>query len=198
VQPERTLNLIVGLGNPGRKYSNTRHNVGFMIIDALMHTCKCGSYHRVCSAAVVCGTIAGQKVLIGKPLAFRNRAGLPVRGLLDTYGIKSKACIVLHDDMDLALGRIKIKEKGGHGGHKGIQSLIDAVGDEFIRLRIGIGRPDEGVDVVDHVLGDFSHDELSRLAQTIDTAQEAVETILCHGAKEGMNRFNRKKNQNLR
>jgi PTH1 family peptidyl-tRNA hydrolase len=196
-RPERSLNLIVGLGNPGRKYHKTRHNVGFMILDALNSSYNIGTYNREYQADVACGKIANKKVLVAKPASFMNLAGIPVRDLFDAYGIKSKNCVVIHDDMDLALGRIKIKEKGGHGGHKGIQSLIDAVGDEFIRLRIGIGRPTEGVDVVDHVLGDFSQEEFTNLKRIIDMAQEAVLTILCQGAKESMNRFNAKNNQHL-
>jgi PTH1 family peptidyl-tRNA hydrolase len=168
-----------------------------MILDALYRQHHFTAYRRIRQTDVASGWIADQKVLIAKPLMYMNRSGIPVKGLINEYGFKSKDCIIIHDDMDLALGRIKIKEKGGHGGHKGIQSLIDAIGEEFIRLRVGIGRPDEGVDVVDYVLGYFKREELGMLAQVIGKAMEAAFTILCHGAKEGMNRFNSNKNQIL-
>jgi PTH1 family peptidyl-tRNA hydrolase len=107
------------------------------------------------------------------------------------FRIPSKEMVVIHDDIDLVFGRLKIKEKGGHGGHNGVRSLIDALGaGDFVRLRIGIGRSEIGSDVVDHVLGRFSAQEKTALADVITRARDAVVTILCKGTKEGMNRFN--------
>ena len=190
--------MIAGLGNPGPKYAKSRHNIGFMIIDNLIRKHRFPDPKHLFDADISRGILCNQKVMLVKPMAYMNRSGLPVRKLLAIYGFKSEESIIIHDDMDLALGRIKIKAKGGHGGHKGIQSLMDAIGNSFIRLRIGIGRPHEGVDVIDHVLGNFKQNEMEAVPQIIDTAQEAVLTILCHGAKEGMNRFNSHKNQLLR
>jgi PTH1 family peptidyl-tRNA hydrolase len=122
-----------------------------------------------------------------------NRSGLPAGGIMKYFGISGKDMVVIHDDIDLALGRIKIKEKGGHGGHNGIKSLTDTLGGgEFSRLRIGTGRPEAGRDVADYVLGRFGPDETKVLPEIIQTARDAVVTILCKGTKEGMNRFNSK------
>lgn len=189
--------LIGGLGNPGGAYKNTRHNVGFMVVDEIAEEHNIPIDKKKFNAAYGRGCIDGVDVILAKPLAFMNLSGPPIQNLANYFRIQCEDMLVVHDDIDLAFGRIKIKEKGGHGGHKGIQSLIDAVGDEFIRLRIGIGRPTEGVDVVDHVLGDFSQEEFTNLKRIIDMAQEAVLTILCQGAKESMNRFNAKNNQHL-
>jgi PTH1 family peptidyl-tRNA hydrolase len=124
---------------------------------------------------------------------FMNRSGPPVHQLSKFMGICIRDLIIIHDDMDLDFGRIKIKEKGGHGGHKGIKSLIDVFEeDNFIRLRMGIGHPEPGVSVIDHVLGRFDPDKEEKLNQLFTRARDAVVTVLCKGTKEGMNAFNRK------
>ena len=120
-----------------------------------------------------------------------NRSGPPVLRLLSYCGISSKDVLIIHDDIDLAYGRLKIKEKGGHGGHNGLKSVMDALGSgEFARLRIGIGRPARGSDVIDHVLGPFSKAENEMLDTVLARASDAAVTVLCHGAKVGMNKFN--------
>jgi PTH1 family peptidyl-tRNA hydrolase len=144
------------------------------------------------------GHIRGLPVVLAKPMAFMNRSGPPIKRLADQLGILSEQIVVIHDDLDLALGRLKIKEKGGHGGHKGVMSLMDAFGSgNFSRVRIGIGRCSLPgglkADVVDHVLGRFSEEEETVLAPILARACEAVVTILCLGAKDGMNRFNGKR-----
>ncbi len=146
---------------------------------------------------VGCGRIQHCKTVLAKPMAFMNRSGPPVLLLLDKLGLKLEEMLVVHDDIDLAFGRIKIKEKGGHGGHRGITSLMDALGSgDFPRLRMGIGRPDPDMDVSDHVLGRFTSEETAQLGRIIQMGREAAVTVLCKGTKEGMNRFNRK-TQNL-
>ncbi len=186
--------LLVGLGNPGPKYETTRHNVGFMVVDALAEASdiRLEAKSRF-DAAVGRGRIQGRTVVLAKPLTFMNRSGIATQRIAAYFRISSRDLIVVHDDIDLAYGRIKIKEKGGHGGHNGLKSLIDALGErDFTRLRIGIGRPETGDGVTGHVLGKFHPDEWADLDRVIRRSREAAVSILCHGAKESMNVFNRK------
>ncbi|MBU4319267.1 MAG: aminoacyl-tRNA hydrolase [Proteobacteria bacterium] len=130
---------------------------------------------------------------MAKPQTFMNRSGLAVSRFLDFFSMSHKDLLVIHDEIDLEFGIIKIKEKGGDGGHKGIRSIIDAVGsDDFIRLRMGIGRPGHKGDVSGFVLSPFTKEDRLSLDKIIQTAREAILTILCKGAKEGMNRYNKK------
>lgn len=186
--------LLAGLGNPGPKYETTRHNVGFMVIDALAETYDIRLESKVrFNAMAGRGRIDGKPVVLAKPLAFMNRSGIPTQRIAAYFRISSRDLIVVHDDIDLAYGRIKIKEKGGHGGHNGLKSLIEAFGNgEFTRIRIGIGRPETGDGVTGHVLGKFHSDEWTTLDRIIERSREAAVSILCHGAKESMNVFNRK------
>lgn len=140
------------------------------------------------------GRIGGRDVILAKPLAYMNLSGPPVRELARQNEITCRDMLIIYDDMDLAFGRIKITEKGGHGGHKGIQSLIDAFGcDDFPRIRVGIGHPEPSIDVVDYVLAEFQPEEKRLLAQVLDRAREAAVSVLCEGATRGMNRFNTKR-----
>ena len=139
------------------------------------------------------GEIAGVRVLAAKPLAYMNRSGDPVSNIVQTYGIQCEDMVVIHDDIDLAYERLKIKEKGGDGGHNGLRSLIDALGtDEFVRVRMGVGRPEGDIGVVDYVLGEFDANQRTTLEPFLSRAVEAAAAILCEGAKDAMNRFNRK------
>ncbi|MFO8082800.1 MAG: aminoacyl-tRNA hydrolase [Desulfobacterales bacterium] len=191
------LKLVVGLGNPGKEYAATRHNIGFMVADKLADAYRITTDKNKFETLFGRGKIDGRDVIIAKPQAFMNRSGPPVYRLSNFYRISCEDMLIVHDDIDLAFGRIKIKEKGGDGGHKGIRSIKDAFGEgDFIRLRIGIGRSGAGADVVNHVLGRFSSEETGILGKIIDTAMDATVTVLCKGAKEGMNRFNRMKTIN--
>lgn len=195
--PQLSLKLVAGLGNPGKNYAGTRHNVGFMVVDKLADTFGIAMDKKKFNTIFGKGQIKDQDVIIAEPQAFMNRSGPPVRQLAGFYRISCEDMLIIHDDIDLAFGRIKIKEKGGDGGHKGIRSIKEAFGEgNFIRLRIGIGRSGAGADVVDHVLGRFSSQETGLLDKIIATAMDAAVTILCEGAKEGMNRFNRMKTIN--
>ena len=185
------LSLIAGLGNPGRRYENTRHNAGFLVVDALAETYNIPVQQRKFDVLFGRGCIEGCHVLLAKPQAFMNRSGPPLRALADYFRISTGAMVVVHDDIDLAFERLKIKEKGGDGGHKGIRSIIEVFGeDQFIRIRLGVGRPDSGADVVDHVLHGFKKDEKLIFNNIIQRACDAIITILTEGTKEGMNRFN--------
>ena len=185
--------MLVGLGNPGEAYRQTRHNVGFQVLDCLSQEYGIPLNDRRFDNCYGLGVIADQAVVLAAPQAFMNRSGPPVLRLLSYYGISSKDVLIIHDDIDLAFGRIKIKEKGGHGGHNGLKSVMDALSSgEFARLRIGIGRPARGGDVIDHVLGTYSTQENEMLDAVLARASDAAVTVLCHGAKVGMDRFHRK------
>ena len=187
------VSLVVGLGNPGAAYAHTRHNAGFMVADELAGKFDIGLDKRKFDTVFGRGHIEQEAVVLAKPMAFMNRSGPPVKFLADFFKIPSEAVLVIHDDIDLAFGRLKIKEKGGHGGHNGIRSLIDAFGrDDFVRLRIGVGRSGFDISVSDHVLSKFTGEEKESLDQIIATARDAVVTILCKGTKAGMNQFNPK------
>ena len=188
--------LVVGLGNPGEAYRHTRHNIGFRVVAALAAKAGIGLTHADEQLLWGRGRIGPRTVAVAQPLAYMNCSGPPVRRLLDDLGIGREALLVVHDDIDLALGRLKIKEKGGDGGHRGIRSLMDALGDgRFSRLRIGIGRPAAGIDVVEYVLGNFAPQESTALAPLIERACEAAATVLVHGIRAAMNRFNTREPQ---
>jgi PTH1 family peptidyl-tRNA hydrolase len=187
------LKLIVGLGNPGKEYEHTRHNVGFMIVDEIAKHFSIPVFETGNDLSTGSGYVMSCNAVLAKPMAFMNRSGPPVLLLLDKLGLDVENMIVVHDDIDLDFGRIKIKEKGGHGGHRGIKSLMNALGPgDFKRVRMGIGRPDSDSDVIDHVLGRFTLDETEHLPRFIERGREAAVTVLCKGTKEGMNQFNRK------
>ena len=192
------LRLIVGLGNPGDRYETTRHNAGFMVVDSLADGSSISLGKNKFKTVFGRGTLEGQGVILAKPLAFMNRSGPPIRRLADYFGISGEDMVVVHDDIDLAFGRIKIKQKGGDGGHKGIRSLIEAFGGGgFSRVRVGVGRgnggPGSEPGVVGHVLGRFGSSERADLERVIATAADAAVAVVCHGVKEAMNRFNSKR-----
>lgn len=184
--------LVVGLGNPGRKYMRTRHNIGFMLIERLSEKfgipldltkfkCRFGQ-----------GIYRGTRLFLAQPMDFMNRSGPPVFQLARYFNVSLDNALIIHDDVDIDVGRIKIKAKGGHGGHNGIKSIIDAFGsDSFPRIRIGIGRPEAPVDVTDYVLGKFTPDELRKYEPVLENAEDAVETVLDKGTTVAMNQFNR-------
>jgi PTH1 family peptidyl-tRNA hydrolase len=193
-QPQGRLHLVVGLGNPGPRYAATRHNIGFRVLDRLAAEFAIEVSREKFTAVFGRGRIEDVEVVVAKPLAFMNRSGLPVRSLAEFFRISSQDLLVIHDDIDLDYGRLKIKEKGGHGGHNGIRSLIDAFGGgDFVRLRVGIGRSETGEQpVADYVLDHFTRGEAAELPRIIERARDAVVTILCKGTRIGMNQFNTK------
>ncbi|MCB2146408.1 MAG: aminoacyl-tRNA hydrolase [Deltaproteobacteria bacterium] len=185
--------LIVGLGNPGQEYASTRHNIGFMAADRMIREFGLTTCRSRINAEIAQGDVAGVPVLVARPMAYMNRSGDPVSSIIRTHGIPCEDMVVIHDDIDLAYERLKIKEKGGDGGHNGLRSLIDALGtDDFVRVRMGVGRPEGDIGVVDYVLGEFDASQRMKLELFLSRAIEAVVAILCEGAKDAMNRFNRK------
>jgi len=195
--PLGRLRLVAGLGNPGTEYRDTRHNVGFMAVEKIAAAYAIDFDTRKFGALLGTGMIEGIPVVLAKPQMYMNRSGTPIFSTAGHFRISSRDILVIHDDMDLAFGRLKIKQKGGTGGHKGIRSLTDALGGgDFTRLRIGIGRDCGqfgGSSVLDHVLGSFSDNEKKYLGPVLGKALEAVVTILSRGIMEGMNRFNKRK-----
>ena len=187
--------LVTGLGNPGDAYAKTRHNAGFMVVDETAAAYSVSISKKKYEALYGSGTIEGERAILVKPMAYMNLSGVPVKRLADYYKIPVSRLLIIHDDIDLSYGRLKIKEKGGHGGHRGVKSIIEAFGnDEFIRLRIGIGRSGTPeMSVSDHVLGSFNTQEFQVLDAIMERARNAVVTILCEGTRKGMNRFNNKR-----
>ena len=189
--------LVVGLGNPGAEYRNTRHNIGFMAVDHIADTFSISLSKKKFNLIYGQGTVENIPVVLAKPQSYMNLSGLPTRQIADYFRIHSRDILVIHDDIDLAFQRIRIKTKGGDGGHKGVSSVMDALGGgEFARVRIGVGRglnaSGERDDVVDHVLGRFDAEEARLLTQLLAQVRDAVVTILREGIVIGMNRFNRK------
>ena len=191
--PANRLRLVVGLGNPGNKYEDTRHNAGFLVADKIAQDFNLSFNKTKFDTILGRGFVEDADVLLAKPMAFMNRSGPPLQKLAHYFRIPGEDMLVIHDDIDLAFGRLKIKEKGGHGGHNGIRSLMDAFGGgDFVRLRIGVGRSEAGEGVTGHVLGRFSADQSQLLAKIITEARDAAVTVLSQGAKIGMNLFNGK------
>jgi len=189
--PAAKLYFIAGLGNPGDKYQGTRHNIGFAVIEALACAYDIRLGKKKFDAVYGKGLIKNKEVILVKPLAYMNRSGIPIQRLMAFYKIWFKDLLVIHDDIDLTFGRIKIKMKGGHGGHNGVRSIMDTCGnDEFTRVRVGIGRSEKGASVTNHVLERFQESDEDRLKQIVARSRDAVVTILCEGTREGMNRYN--------
>ena len=193
------LRLIVGLGNPGREYAHSRHNVGFWCLNRLArrHGITFSSRGRL--AAVGEGELAGQPVILAKPRTFVNLSDRAVSHLLQRYHLSPQQLLVVCDDLDLPLGRVRLRPSGSHGGHRGMRSIIEAIGSQdFPRIRIGIGRPEvageptwESEAVVDYVLGPMTADERHILDEAAATAGEAILCLLAEGVETAMNRYNR-------
>ena len=191
--PKNRFRLIVGLGNPGEEYRLTRHNIGFMVVDRLAYKQGILVDKRKFGAVYGLGRVEGRSVILAKPMTFMNMSGPAVRNLAHFFKVDTKDLLVIHDDIDLVFGKIKIKRKGGDGGHNGLKSLIEAIGNgSFSRVRIGIGRQDIKQDVKGYVLNKFDAQQETDLDEVITMAQGAVVTILLKGLTEGMNRFSRK------
>jgi len=186
------LKLIVGLGNPGKQYADTRHNVGFLVIDYLAE--KLGiKVDRVKFKSVIGeGFVGYEKVVLAKPQTYMNLSGEAVIDMVQWYKIGPEDLLVVFDDMDLPLGKLRLRMKGGAGGHNGMKSIIYLIqSEEFPRLRIGIGRPEnENVESVDYVLGKFSDEEAKIITEAVKKAADAVLEVLEKGVEKAMNEVN--------
>ena len=190
--------LVVGLGNPGKEYEGTRHNIGFAVLDRLAEKFGCSFRSKWRFSAKIAEAAAGDagKVVLAKPQTFMNRSGTAVNTLLQWLKVEPSQLLVIVDDADLPLGQIRLRIAGGSGGHNGLRSIIETLGgnEEFARLRVGIGRSGPlGADISGHVLGRFAPSERESAGQAVAVAVEAVDYCLHEGLTEAMNQFNRKK-----
>jgi len=193
------MNLIVGLGNPGRGYANNRHNIGFTCLSHFARTQGIRLDKKQAQARIGVGEVAGGKVVVARPQTYMNLSGQSVSRLVKRFNIDLNNLLVIHDDLDLPLGKIRIRQGGSSGGHKGVDSIIAWLGSQdFLRLRVGIGRPtmptggDEfsEADIIDYVLSDFTLGEKQTIAKVIPRVSEAIVCLLTEGLTAAMNRYN--------
>ena len=193
----KSMKLIVGLGNPGKTYAHNRHNVGFRCLNyfAKLHSIRFD--RRQCRARIGTGEVRGEKLLLAKPRTFMNLSGESVPCLVHKHHIPLSDLLVIYDDLDLPLGKIRLRQNGGSGGHKGMNSIIYALGSEaFPRIRVGIGRPqaeEQSINeeaIVDYVLSDFSPQEEAIIKPVITTVSEAIDYFLTQGVVAAMSKFN--------
>lgn len=182
--------LIVGLGNPGREYDHTRHNVGFDVIDLLSAKYNIEINRRKFKGVYGDGKIKGERVILLKPTTYMNLSGESLREVIDFYKIPNENVLVIYDDISLEVGRLRIREKGSAGGHNGIKSIISHLGsDVFPRIKLGVGQPSKG-DLADFVLGKFSSEEREKVKKVFEAAANAVEVVIEEGTVEAMNKYN--------
>ncbi len=190
---EEQVLAIIGLGNPGKQYEHTRHNVGFQVVDRLIAHYLPAMMERKFRASWGFATAEGRKILFAKPLTFMNRSGEAVGEILKYFGIPPDRMLVIHDDLDLLFARIRIAQRGGSGGHKGIQSIIDHVGSsDFPRLKMGIGRPKHGEAVETFVLQPPYPEDREEFEKMTAQAEKAAHAILATCLSDAMNEFNRR------
>jgi len=183
--------LLVGLGNPGPKYARNRHNIGFMALDEVARRHRIEAFRAKFGAEVATGEVKGQRAVLLKPMEYMNLAGFAVQRAAAFYQVEPKDMVVVHDEIDIDFGRLKLKVGGGHGGHNGLRSIVQELGSsDFARVRCGVGRPGTKANVADYVLGDFQRDEQEEAAILIQEAADAVEEIVTRGPLLAMNRFN--------
>lgn len=183
--------LIVGLGNPGREYRDTRHNIGFLVLDRLAARLDCRFSRLQSKALVVKVTFQEHHLVLAKPQTFMNLSGQAISGLVNFYKVPLSQLVVVYDDVDLSFGTLRIRPAGGSGGHNGMNSIIEKLKtSEFPRLRMGIGRPPGRMDAADYVLQSFSKNESEELKIFLDRSAEAVLTIISEGLQASMNKFN--------
>lgn len=184
--------LVVGLGNPGSEYAAHRHNVGFHVVDALARAHGLAfARHKAAQARVAEGPIAGRSVVVAKPQTFMNLSGKSVARLARDYQIPPERILVVYDDLDLALGRLRLRANGGSGGHKGMRSIIDLLGtQDFPRIRVGIDRPPGGMDPADYVLEPFDREQTEAIREAVQRAVAAVECWLTEGIRAAMDQYN--------
>jgi PTH1 family peptidyl-tRNA hydrolase len=183
--------LVIGLGNPGPEYADTRHNAGFMVVDLLADTLGASYWKEEAGAKTALVRLGDVDVVLAKPQAFMNVSGKAVKRLVERYDVPVEDLIVVHDDLDLAAGDVRAKRGGGHGGHNGLRSLHDTVGDAYQRIRVGIGRPPGRMDPADYVLEPLRGEKLERLQDSVPTAAQAVVDVIERGIDAAMTDHNR-------
>jgi PTH1 family peptidyl-tRNA hydrolase len=185
--------MIVGLGNPGVRYQDTRHNIGFWVVDRLAeinHIPLSTKRHQTLYGK---GSIDSQKVVLAKPMTYMNRSGEALGKMILFFHLGVENLVIIHDDLDLPLGRLRFKQRGGDGGHQGVRSIIERMGGtNFLRLKVGIGRPPSGMEPAEYVLNSFDLFERPHLERVIDQAVEALKVLIAEGIQTAMNRFQKK------
>jgi PTH1 family peptidyl-tRNA hydrolase len=185
------VRLVVGVGNPGERYRRTRHNAGFMVVDALADRGGAGPGRDEADAWVTEARLGGEDVLLVKPLTFMNRSGVAVEALLAARGGSPGDVVAVVDDAALELGQLRVRERGSHGGHNGLRSLIETLGtEEFPRVRVGIRKGELPEDLAEYVLSEFPKEDVLVVLEMVGLAADAVECLLREGAAPAMNRFN--------
>ena len=184
------MRVIAGLGNPGRRYSRTRHNIGFMVLEEVAYRYKIDFVDKKEGYRLGKGFLEGHNILLIEPLLYMNMSGPVIKKILMKLSIQPEHLLVIHDDLDMEIGKLKIKKKGSSGGHKGIESIIQCIGSrDFMRLKVGIGR-EEGVSAEDYVLRKFKRRELAVIKDSIKKAADAVHCVVSEGVDKAMNKFN--------
>lgn len=196
------MRLVVGLGNPGPKYARNRHNIGFMVIDEIARRTKVDGFKGKFGGELTTGDLAGDKAVLLKPMEYMNLSGRSVARTAAFYQVEPKEIIVVHDEIDIDFGTLRVKVGGGHAGHNGLRSMVTELGSaDFVRIRCGVGRPGvrglgpgaqrgAGRDVADYVLGDFQKGEQEEAQILVQEAADAVEDVIRRGALIAMNRWN--------
>lgn len=186
--------IIAGLGNPGREYAHTRHNVGFDTIDVLADKYHIEVDTRKHKALIGKGIVEGQKVILAKPQTYMNLSGESIRELVDFYKIdQTSELLIIYDDISLNPGQLRIRLKGSAGGHNGIKSIIQHLGgQEFLRIKVGVGEKPAGYDLADYVLGHFSGEDKEEMEKAKERAAEAAAMMICGETEKAMNEYNRK------
>ncbi len=189
--------IIVGLGNPGKDYQNTRHNIGFDVIDALAESAGISVTEKKHKALIGKGVIDGQKVILVKPQTYMNLSGESVRDVIDYYKVdEEQEMIVVSDDISLDVGMIRVRKKGSAGGHNGLKNIIQHLGhDTFMRIKMGVGEKPKGYDLADYVLGHFTRDERMVMDEAAKAATEAIRMMMAGDVDRAMNAFNKKASQ---
>ena len=182
--------LLVGLGNPGQKYARTRHNVGFDVVDRLGERWGIAVTRSSSQSLVGDGLVKNERAVLMKPQAYVNLSGGPVRAAMDFYKFPIGNVVVVHDELEVPFGRVRVKRGGGHGGHNGIRDLNQHLGTDYPRVRVGTGRPPEGWDPADFVLSRWKDDEGQEVLRMIERACDAMESVVTEGIDASMNRFN--------
>lgn len=184
------LRMVVGLGNPGAEYARTRHNAGFMVVDLLAENLGASYWKREAGARTSRVRFGGDELVLAEPQAFMNVSGAAVKRLVATYDIPLDELIVVHDELDLPEGVVRAKRGGGHGGHNGLRSLNECVGDGYLRVRMGIGRPPGRMDPADFVLEPLRGEKLARLEESVPTGVQCVIDVLERGIEAAMQEHN--------
>ncbi len=186
--------LLVGLGNPGKQYASTRHNVGFMALDEIKEFHKLDSFtdSKKFISQISSGFIGGEKLVLAKPMTFMNNSGMAVRKIMDYYKLPLNALGVIHDDLDLKTGKVKIKIGGSHGGHNGLKSIDTHLGGNYYRIRFGIDKPEDKNAVISYVLKNFSKEQLPMVNETLENISEYIDCFINGEIDEFLNACNNK------